>query len=312
MAIDPQAKAVLEEIERASRANPKPRNAKEKLAQARRATGALARFSAAAPRTVEVSEAAFRADDGFEVPLRVYRPGNGGRFLLWFHGGGAIAGSLDTHQAPLMALAERTGRTIVSVGYRLAPEWKFPTQHEDCLGAARFLASGGLGAAQGWAIGGDSIGGLYATATARALRTERAANPPVAQVLLYPNTDLRDIRAFASLRENEGYVMTRESLEYEANTSIPAHTNRLESRASPILADDLAGLPPCFLATCELDPLRDEGELYGRRLEESGVAITHKRYAGMIHAFLQMNGRIDRAGELMDDIAGFLDPAGRG
>jgi len=307
MRIDPEAEGVLREIERSSKGRPAPRNAAEKLAQARSDTGSLARFSAPPPGTVRVTPGEAPARSGRAIPLRLYHPPGAEKLLLWFHGGGAIAGSLDTHEAPLMALAERTRRIVVSVGYRLAPEARHPAQHEDCLDAARHLLAGGLGhAATGWALGGDSIGGLYATSTARTLRAEGAAPLPEAQILLYPNTDLRDTRASPSLRENEGRIMTLDSLHYEADQSVPRHADRLRPEVSPLLAGDLAGLPRCFLATCEADPLRDEGEAYGAKLQAAGVRVAHRRYEGMIHAFLQMNGRIRRAETLMTEIAAFL------
>ena len=309
MRIDPQAQAVLDEIAASSNGKPTPRNGAEKLAQARADTASLSRFSAAPPAGVEIEHGEAPGRGGHAIPLRLYRPVGASRVLLWFHGGGAIAGSLDTHEAPLMALAERTGRIVVSVGYRLAPEVRYPAQHEDCFDAARHVAGGGLSLPiENWAIGGDSIGGLYATVTARALREEGVGPLPQAQILLYPNTDLRDTRAHASLEANEGRIMTRASLGYEADQSVPRHADRLKPDVSPLVANDLAGLPPCFLAICEADPLRDEGEAYGDALEAAGVPLERRRYAGMIHAFLQMNGRIDRANRLMDDIAAFLKP----
>ncbi|KTR03022.1 hypothetical protein NS365_19770 [Aureimonas ureilytica] len=309
MRIDPQAQAVLDEIAARSKGQPMPRNAVEKLAQARADTASLARFSAPPPAGVEVEHGEAPGRSGHTIPLRLYCPSGASHVLLWFHGGGAIAGSLDTHEAPLMALAERTGRIVVSVGYRLAPEARYPAQHEDCFDAARYVAEGGLGLpTENWAIGGDSIGGLYATATAHALREEGVRPLPQAQILLYPNTDLRDTRTHASLEENEGRIMTRASLHYEADQSVPRHADRLKPDVSPLVADDLAGLPPCFLAICEADPLRDEGDAYGDALETAGVPLERRRYAGMIHAFLQMNGRIDRAGQLLGDIAAFLKP----
>ncbi|WP_427025326.1 alpha/beta hydrolase [Aureimonas ureilytica] len=308
MRIDAEAEAVLREVEASSKGRPAPRNAAETLAQARSDTASLKRFSAAPPSSVRTESTETPGRGGHSIPLRLYRAPNARHVLLWLHGGGAIAGSLDTHEAPLMALAERTGRVVVSVGYRLAPEARYPAQHEDCLDAARFVAGTLVASGETWAIGGDSIGGLYATATARRLRDEGFATPPEAQVLLYPNTDLRDHKTYPSLTENEGRIMTRRSLGYEADQSVPRHADRLSPDASPVLAADLAGLPRCFLATCEADPLRDEGEAYGARLREAGVALEHRRYDGMIHAFLQMNGRIARADALMDDIAAFLRP----
>ena len=308
MRIDAEAEAVLREVEAFSKGRPAPRNAAETLAQARSDTASLKRFSAPPPASVRAETAELPGQEGHSIPLRLYHPPNARNVLLWLHGGGAIAGSLDTHEAPLMALAERTGRVVVSVGYRLAPEARYPAQHDDCLDAARFIASNLVARGESWAIGGDSIGGLYATATARRLRSEGFAALPEAQILLYPNTDLRDHKTYPSLTENEGRIMTRRSLGYEADQSVPRHADRLSPDASPVLATDLADLPRCFLATCEADPLRDEGEAYGAGLREAGVALEHRRYDGMIHAFLQMNGRIARADALMEDIAAFLRP----
>ena len=175
MRIDAEAEAVLREVEASSKGRPAPRNAAETLAQARSDTASLKRFSAAPPSSVRTESAEAPGRGGHSIPLRLYRAPDARHVLLWLHGGGAIAGSLDTHEAPLMALAERTGRVVVSVGYRLAPEARYPAQREDCLEAARFVAGTLVASGETWAIGGDSIGGLYATATARRLRDEGCA-----------------------------------------------------------------------------------------------------------------------------------------
>lgn len=311
MILDRQAQAVLDDIAARSEGEAEPSGFDETLRRARSDAAGLARYSAPAPSGVARRDIdAPNASHG-SLPSRLYTPDGVSRppLLVWYHGGGTIAGSLDTHEPVLMALAKACAHAVAAVGYTLAPEAVFPAQHDECLTAARWLAAGrgelGL-ASEPWAIGGDSIGGLYATATAIALRDEGFTDRPRAQILIYPNTDLRGNRRFPSLDENEGRIMTRGSLEFEASTAVPSEADRDGPRASPLLAADLSDLPPAYLATGEADPLRDEGEAYARRLAQAGVRTEHHRFAGMIHAFLQMNGRIDAAGRLMDEIGAFL------
>lgn len=316
MTLDRQAEAVLAQMAQAAEGEPEPRDFAETLAKARRDAAALQAFSRPAPESMTRQDLTVPDSAGAgPVPVRLYRPRGAARpcLLVWFHGGGTIAGSLDGHEPVLMALAERTGRAVASVGYTLAPEAVFPVQHQECLSAAEWLVGerSSLGLeADAWAIGGDSIGGLYATATAIALRDEGFSPPASAQVLVYPNTDLREGRDFASLTQNEGRIMTRASLAFEAATAVPNDADRASPRASPLMAADLANLPPALVVTAEADPLRDEGEAYAHRLAEAGGAVSHHRFPGMIHAFLQMNARIDAADRLMDEIAHFLDGAG--
>lgn len=300
MTIDPQAQAVLDDIARAGEGRPEPASDVEALRQARADTDSLVRFSGTMP-AVAIDRRAVTGRHG-SIPVEIYRPdGADGGLLVWFHGGGAIAGSLHTHRTPLAQLAEATGWAIASVGYRLAPEHRFPVQHEDCLDALQALAPD----AERLVVGGDSIGGLFATTVARLAR-DAGSSAIEAQILLYPNTDMRQDRAFASLDENEGLVMTRKSLAFEADHYIPAYEDRASGLGSPLLARDLVGLPPALVVTCEADPLRDEGRAYARALAEAGVAVRVEEMAGMIHAVLQMGGAIDRAAELRATIAAFL------
>lgn len=310
MELDHQANAVLNEMAAEAKGEPEPTSFDARLAKARRDAANLQRFSAPAPRGVSRIDRRVPFDGG-SIPVRLYRPDaqRRPRLLVWFHGGGTIAGSLDTHEPVLMALAARTGRAVASVGYTLAPEAVFPVQHEECLAAARALSQEASALdldPEGWAIGGDSVGGLYAAATAIAMRDEGFKAPPAAQILLYPNTDLSDARDHPSLAENEGRIMTLASLRFEAETAVPDAADRAGPRASPLFEADLSRLPPALVVTAEADPLRDEGEAYARRMAAAGVAVEHRRVPGMIHAFLQMNARIDAGDEWMGVIGGFL------
>lgn len=306
--LDMAALAVLEEIEAKGRLKPAPVTREGKLAKAREDAAGLGAFSAPFPdgvsrRRIEVPQG------GPAIPVRLYRPRGilteVPKLLVWFHGGGTIAGSVDVHEPVLGELARRTGRLVASVDYRLAPEATFPTQHRECERAVRHLLDHPNLAEcdpSGAAVGGDSVGGLYALHVGRRLGRDRLG----AVVALYPNTDMRPDKTHDSLAENEGRIMTRDSLEFEATNAIPNEADRRSADASPLLADDLDRLPPVFLATCEGDPLRDEGEALAARLEGAGVAVTHERLPGMIHAVLQMNARIPAANALMDRIGAFL------
>jgi len=303
-----EAKAVLADLARKSAVQIEPADAAQKLAQARALTGSLKDYSGSAPEDVAAEEMTTDGPAG-PIPARLYRPGKGGnRLLVWYHGGGAMAGSLDSHDMALRQLSSATGRVIASVDYRLAPEHISPAPQEDCIAATRALI--GCAAELGCdpdrvAIGGDSIGGLFAAVVAIALRD--AGEPvPSAVVMLYPNTDLRPDRPFASLDSEAGHVMTRESLAYENSLFVPRVEDRTDPFVSPLLAPDLSRLPPTLLVLCEHDPLRDEGEAFGRRLAEAGVRLEQRLYPGMIHGFLQMEGWIKAAADLRTDIAHFL------
>ncbi|WP_185983987.1 alpha/beta hydrolase [Aureimonas mangrovi] len=305
--LDAQAAEILREIAEAGEGRPEPRDATEKLARARADTNSLQRFSAPVPE-IDIRAITIAGRCG-PIPVEICRPASGDvlPLIVWFHGGGAIAGSIGTHRAPLAALASRSGWAVASVGYALAPEHPFPRPLEDCVDALRGLAEAGAGEGFDTAcivVGGDSIGGAFAAVAARLARDE--GSTLAGQVILYPNTDMRTDRGWPSLVENEGQIMTRASLAYEAGCHIPDEVDRTDPRASPLLAPDLEGLPPAFFVTCGHDPLRDEGEAYARRLVEAGVSVTHLAYPAMIHAFFQMGARIDACDDLMAAMTEFL------
>mgnify|MGYP000082203477 CR=1 FL=1 len=228
-----------------------------------------------------------------EVPVRIYTPVEADAYglLVYFHGGAFFLGSLDTHDHVARALAKETGHKVISVGYRLAPEAAFPAGLEDCYGVVRWAA--GNGGSLKWdgknlAIAGDSSGGNFVAAVAAKAHDE-GFFAVTHQILFYPSLDLDfDVDRYASLRENaEGYGLETAGL-------VPFNAFYLENGAdpadplvSPIKREDLAGLPAALIITAEHDPLRDEGEAYGRRLLEAGVDATVSRYEGANHGFVQ-------------------------
>ncbi|MBX6387830.1 MAG: alpha/beta hydrolase [Frankia sp.] len=228
-----------------------------------------------------------------DVPVRVYaadeKPAYG--VLVYLHGGAFFLGSLETHDHIARALAKETGLKVVSVGYRLAPEHQFPAGLEDCYGVVQWVAeSGDL---LGWdrdtlALAGDSSGGNFVAAIV-GMAKDDGFNLITHQVLFYPSVDLDfDIDRYASLRENAvGYGLETAGLKPFNAFYINSGADPADVRVSPIKREDLGGLPPALIITGEFDPLRDEGELYGRRLREAGVEARVSRYEGAGHGFVQ-------------------------
>ncbi|MDP9904355.1 alpha/beta hydrolase [Arthrobacter bambusae] len=248
-----------------------------------------------------------------EVPVRIYTPMEADSYglLVYFHGGAFFLGGLDTHDHVARALAKETGHKVISVGYRLAPEAVFPAGLDDCYGVVRWAA--GKGGNLKWdgknlAIAGDSSGGNFVAAVA-AIAHDDGFNRITHQVLFYPSLDLDfDVERYPSLRENaEGYGLETAGLKpfnsfYLENGADPA-----DPRVSPIKREDLAGLPAALVITAEHDPLRDEGELYGRRLAEAGVETKVTRYPGANHGFVQHFSWIPELYRAFEETGEFLN-----
>jgi acetyl esterase len=300
MPLDPGLKLVLDQLA----ANPGPQLHELPVAQARAFFDQMQ-----LPRPeVKVAEVMDRRIPGpaGELPVRIYRPEGEAPFpaLVYFHGGGWVIGSLETHDGSCRELANRIGCVVVSVDYRLAPEARFPAAAEDCFAATQWVAeharelridAGRIG------VGGDSAGGNLAAVVALMARDRRG--PALRhQLLIYPVTDADFSRA--SYRENaEGYLLTTKAMEWFWSHYVPDATKRVEPYAAPLRATELAGLPPAFVLTAEYDPLRDEGEAYARRLEHSGVPTVLKRYDGAIHGFFAMGLLAQVGRDAVDDAA---------
>jgi acetyl esterase len=307
--VDPQARTILETIETlAPDADPKADDARW-LADLRYQTALLKTFSGTPEPTHAITHLMLSSESG-PLTVRLYRPKPGPLpLLLHIHGGGAIAGSIDGHDPALRALANRTGWLVAAPAYRLAPEHRFPAQLDDCwtalLGLTKRADMLDIDTSR-IVVSGDSIGGTLATALAS--RAAAEGGPALqGQILLYPNTDLRHDADYPSRASEDGNIIDAKSLERQIDLYLASDADRSDPRASPILADDLTALPPTLLVTCENDPLRDEGEAYGQCLRDAGVTVDHDRFDGMVHAFLQMRGRMDATDRLLHRIARWLD-----
>jgi acetyl esterase/lipase len=216
--------------------------------------------------------------------------------IVFFHGGGCVFGSLDTHEGFCRMLANESGCKLISVGYRQAPEHKFPAAVEDSHAATIWVVEHardfGLDP-QRIAIGGDSAGaGLAAVVCQMAARD---GGPRLAlQVLFCPVMDMKgetaSRRAFA-----EGYFLNQATFDWMIKQYCAPGTDLTDTRLSPLRATDFRGLPPAHIHTADFDPLRDEGWSYAEKLRGAGVAVEYTCHEGMIHHFYGMAGAIPYA-----------------
>ncbi|MCX4744834.1 alpha/beta hydrolase [Kitasatospora sp. NBC_01287] len=292
MPLDPQVQA-LRERRAASAAAPLYELS---LEQAREGDLADIRAAAGDPEPVaEVIELTIPGPAG-PLPARAYRAAGGGAqpVLLYLFGGGWTLGTIDTSDAICRALTNAVGCTTVAVGYRLAPEHPFPAALEDCWTTARWLADHAAelgGDPHRLAIGGDSAGGNLAAAVTL-LAKERSGPALSHQLLVYPNTD--QFADTPSRRENtDPLLFNHRSVAWYWSHYLADPEDGRNPLASPLLAKDLAELPPATVITAEYDPLRDEGEQYAERLREAGVPVQATRYPGMVHGFFAMSGVLD-------------------
>ncbi len=261
------------------------------------------------PPTVAAVDDRVIPGPGGDLPVRIYTPAadeSGPRPLIaYFHGGGFVFCSIDTHDATCRRLANATGAVVVSVEYRLAPEHCFPAATDDCYAATVWVHehASELGAdAAALVVAGDSAGGNLAAVVAQMARDR--GEPPIAfQILVYPVIDAACDTA--SYTENaEGYFLEKPDMQWFWAQYLGDDGDGMHPLASPCRAADLSDLPPAIVITAEYDPLRDEGESYAAALDAAGVPTTMRRYDGMIHGFVSMPMLFPEADEAMQQIGG--------
>jgi len=249
------------------------------------------------------------AVDQFEVPgptgaiaVRAYTPAGahiGERLpgMVYFHGGGLVAGSLDSHDPIARALSNASGCRVLSVDYRLAPEHRFPAAIADAGAAVEWIAAHAdelfidrarLG------VSGDSAGATLAAVVCHALAAERRVTLAF-QFLLCPILDLA-AETESRRRLARGHLVDRDTLEHDLKHYLAPGVDAADARVSPLRANDVIGVPPTAVHTAEFDPLRDEGCAYAERLQQAGVPTLYRCHPGMIHLFYGMRGLITYAG----------------
>jgi acetyl esterase/lipase len=300
MPLDPRARRFLD----MTAVMPGASDARPPLAERRKALGKLMQFA----RADRISDAGSDGNFAFpdrEIRYRLYAPSSAGGTMLpgivFFHGGGMVAGSIATHDLVCRALCEESGCRLLSVGYRLAPEYRFPSAIADAIASVREVArtSPSLGIdASKLAVCGDSAG---ATLAAVVCQTLRGGVTIALQCLICPVLDF--VAASPSRREfARGYLLDEATLTADLADYLPEGIDRADPRISPLRAGDLAGLPPAIIHTAEFDPLRDEGDAYAVELASFGVRVDHTCHPGMPHNFHALGGVLPQGREVLKQI----------
>jgi acetyl esterase/lipase len=252
------------------------------------------------PEGVTTVDRTIAGIDGNEIPIRVYsRPRQDGApvpAVLYIHGGGFVVGDLDTEHAGAASTVDALGVVVVSVDYRLAPEHPFPSGLEDCYAALLWLAkeSGELGVdAERIAVFGQSAGGGLAAGLALLAR-DRGGPSLCFQLLGIPELDDR-LETPSMVAFTDTPMWNRPSAERSWRYYLGEEPNGDTSvYAAPARAEDLSGLPPAYVSTCEYDPLRDEGMIYALRLLQAGVSVELHQFAGTFHGSTILPAEVSR------------------
>ena len=236
------------------------------------------------------------ARDGARLPARVYQADDRSRgVLLYLHGGGFTIGSIDTHDILCRELAGLAGCAVVSLGYRLAPEHRFPVAVEDTLDALQWLAAQrpvlGWHADEPIAVGGDSAGGTLAAVAA--LHARDIGLRLALQLLFYPGTAARQDGG-SHRRYHQGLVLEQAHIEYFFGHYIDLDT-RDDWRFAPLNAPDVDGVAPAWIGLAGCDPVFDDGIAYGDKLRAAGVAVELEVWPGVTHEFIKMGRALPEA-----------------
>jgi acetyl esterase len=263
----------------------------------------------APPALARVEDLGIPTRDGATLPARLYAPGaNPLPVLLYFHGGGFTIGSVDSHDVLCRTLAALSGCAVVSAGYRLAPEHRFPTAVDDAWDAGRWLAASGetLGLdTRRMALGGDSAGGTLATVCATLARD--AGLPVRLQLLFYPGCAARP-EARSHGRYHQGLILEQAHIEYFFGHYI-AEDQRDDWRFAPLNTPDPEGVAPAWFGLAECDPLVDDAVAYADTLRAAGVAVELEIYRGVTHEFIKMGRALPEARQAHADAAAALQRA---
>ena len=302
--IDPQAKRAAARQSRI----PLP-HGRYKLKLLRLLTDPLTRLQNRNPPSVGATEPVSVPGPEGDLDARLYLPAGDPPHptVVFFHGGGFVLGSVETHDRLCRHLTRESGCAVLSVEYRLAPEHPFPAAVEDAYAAVEWAAESTdrLRGTGDIAVAGDSAGGNLAAVTAL-MAAERDGPEIEHQALLYPGIGVDPEQE--SVREHAGIVLSREDIEWFSAAYYRSEIHRRNPYADPINAGDLSGVAPATVVTAGFDPLRDGGKAYAEKLVADGVATRYENYPAMVHGFMTMQG-VDRAREAIADVAADLADA---
>lgn len=301
----------LQEIIDRTKAANLPAQKEQTLEQVRNAFTGL-RLLAGEPEGVyKIENKSISTSEG-SILLRLFYPKKKEKFpmLLYFHPGGFVKGDIETYDPICRMVANRSNCLVISVGYRLAPENRFPSQIEDGIYALKWIYENAKeigGDEKKIAIGGESSGGTLAAALTH-LNIHRKGPHISFQVLIYPLLDFSF--SYPSHKEfNKGFLLDEASLNWYKEMYLSHEDNPKSPLVSPLWQTHFSDLPPTVVITAEYDPLRDEGEAYVEKLQSAGVAVHFTRYEGMTHGFFMMPGILDDAKRAIAEVGEELNKA---
>jgi acetyl esterase len=308
--LDAEARMLLDLMEKAIQEG-RPRLNTLPYAVGRQAVDKMSEDSEADPPEVGETIDGDFAGPGGKIRFRRYRPSGAAAgplpTLIYYHGGGFVIGSIETHDSTCRRLANRSRCQLISIDYRLSPEHPFPAPIDDGVATFRHIRdnAAAFGAdAKRLAVGGDSAGGAIAAVLCQVLR-DAGERGPAFQMLIYPATDSSKQSA-SRVAFAEGYFLTKDLMDWFWKAYVPAGTDLADLRLSPLLAKDFKGLPPAFVLTAGYDPLRDEGRAYADRLIDAGIKTTYVNYPGTIHGFFSLTRFLSQGLKANDEAAAVL------
>lgn len=259
----------------------------------------------------------------YEVPIRVFFPDEesylekdqikGRKIMLFLHGGGWATEHVENYERVCSRMAQATGQTVAAVEYRLAPEHKFPTGLMDCYAVARALYTHPDTMPEDITLIGDSAGGNLAAALSIMAR-DRGEFMPKRQILIYPavNNDYSENSPYLSVRRyGTEYLLTAGKMRDYINFYASAEEDKRSKYLAPLMETDYSNQPDTLILTAECDPLRDEGEEYGRRLKEAGNQVEIHRIQDALHGFFALGVKYYHVQESFAIINRFLDSYGQ-
>lgn len=245
-----------------------------------------------------------------KVPVRIYTPEDEEMLpiIIYSHGGSWIAGNLDTHDNVCRKLSQNTKAIVISVDYRLAPENPFPAGLNDVYNVLQWTHNNAKsinGDENHIAVAGDSAGGNLSAAVCLMVKDNNGPHI-TCQVLIYPSTNINELNTQSWSDFSNDFNISKEEMDKYISLYVPQKEDRKNPYVSPLLADEFNQLPDTLVITAEIDPLRDEGESYGNKLQKAGIQTEVIKFNGVTHGFITMDKITDKADEALNQISSYI------
>jgi acetyl esterase len=300
--ISPQLQLMLQ----AKKAKPVFKDDADRLQYVRKNLSIIGKsFSFKKVELEKVEDIKISARDGYELTIRHYFPNkNSKKVLLYFFGGGFLSGSLETHDSLCRKIAKNSGWVVAAVGYRLAPEYKFPIGVYDSMDAYNWIQKQKY---QKVVVGGDSAGGNRATVVSHLCKNDKKLNCPDAQIMICPAIDLFNLDYPSYFLYGNGYALDRNDVVWGNTQYFNNEKETLEPTASPVFFKNFKDLPKTLIITAEMDVLNNEAYIYSLLLKNAGVEVQYHQFDNVIHDFVIYARLFKEANQAIELVAKFLN-----